>query len=75
MSDDREKARALLEEAKPHIDPALYALLGLILDRQEAILWPHEAPTKPRPKPPPLPSEGTGILEFKKAAAILIEKP
>lgn len=80
MSDDREQMRQLLEEARPHIDPALYALLGLILDRQEALLFPSEAPTKPRPRPPlppvldPRRSDATGLMEFKKATAILVEK-
>lgn len=41
----------------PHIDPALYKLLGLILDRQDALLFAHEAPTRPRTRPLlPLPS-------------------
>jgi hypothetical protein len=88
MSEERAQLRRLLDEAA--IDSALFKWLERLLDRVEHLegqFAPHEAvtakrpaappPTHPprRPKTPPMPtSDGAGAIEFKKAAAILVEK-
>jgi hypothetical protein len=65
MSDDRERLHRILREVAPRLEPELVVILGVLIEKSE--LFPSEAPTVPRNKPPPVPTS------FEKVAKILEE--